>query len=87
MAELYPVLRNMTTNDLAKKMLSYKYKPVESWRADGCGPLDALNKMFTLRASSREHALRNDLPHLSRQTLINRSSKVRTTCSEDQPYH
>lgn len=61
-AELYPVLRNIKTDDLAKKMLSYKNKPVESWRADDWGLLNALNKMLTLRASSREHALPNDAP-------------------------
>ncbi len=60
--ELYPVLRNIKTEDLAKKMLAYKNKPAESWRADDWGLLDALNKMLTLRASSREHALRNDPP-------------------------
>ena len=60
--ELYPVLRNMTTDDLTKKMLAYKDREVESWRADDWGLLDALNKMLTLRASSRDHALPNDSP-------------------------
>ena len=35
------------------------------WRAGGAddwGLLDALNQMLTLRATSREHALRNDSP-------------------------
>jgi hypothetical protein len=61
-AELYPVLRNIKTEDLFKKMMVYKTKPVRSWRADDWGLLDALNKMLTLRASSRHHALRNDAP-------------------------
>jgi len=61
-AELYPVLRNIKTGELAKKMLAYKSKPVASWRADDWGLLDALNQMLTLRATSREHALRNDSP-------------------------
>lgn len=62
--ELYPVLRNIRTEDLVKKMLVYKQKPIKSWRADDWGLLDALNKMLTLRASSREHALRHDKPDL-----------------------
>jgi hypothetical protein len=61
-SELYPVLRNIKTDDLAKKMLVYKGKPVKNWRADDWGLLDALNKMLTLRASSRHHALKNDSP-------------------------
>jgi hypothetical protein len=61
-AELYPVLRNIKTDDLAKKMLAYKNKPVESWRADDWGLLDALNHMLTLRAKPREYSLRNDSP-------------------------
>ena len=61
-AELYPILRNMTTGDLAKKMLSYKNKPVEEWRPDDCGLLDAVDKMLALRAGSREHALPNESP-------------------------
>ena len=61
--ELYPVLRNIKTDDLAKKMLAYKDKPVESWRPDDWGLLDALNHMLTLRASSRgHHHIRNDAP-------------------------
>ena len=39
-AELYPVLRNIKTDELARKMLAYKNKPVESWRADDWGLLD-----------------------------------------------
>lgn len=61
-AELYPVLRNIKTEDLAKKMLAYKNKPAQSWRPDDWGLLDALNHMLTLRASSRGHHLRNDAP-------------------------
>jgi hypothetical protein len=61
-AELYPVLRNIKTDELARKMMAYKNKPVASWRADDWGLLDALNQMLTLRATSREHALRNDSP-------------------------
>jgi hypothetical protein len=61
-AELYPVLRNIKTEDLIKKMMAYKSKPSKSWRADDWGLLDALNKMLTLRASSRHHALKNDVP-------------------------
>ena len=61
-AELYPVLRNIKTDDLARKMLAYRAKPVKSWKADDWGLLDALNQMLTLRATSREHALRNDSP-------------------------
>ena len=61
-SELYPVLRNIKTDELARKMLAYKNKPVASWRADDWGLLDALNQMLTLRATSREHALRNDSP-------------------------
>jgi hypothetical protein len=61
-AELYPVLRNIKTDELAKKMLAYKNKPVENWRADDWGLLDALNHMLTLRASSRMHLLPNDSP-------------------------
>ena len=60
--ELYPVLRNIKTDDLVKKMMAYKTTAVESWRADDWGLLDALNKMLTLRASSRHHALPNDSP-------------------------
>src|SRR5215471_11051763 len=60
--ELYPVLRNMKTEDLIRKMLSYKHKPVNGWRADDWGLLDALNKMLTLRATSSLHSLRNDSP-------------------------
>src|ERR1039457_6827682 len=37
-AELYPVLRNIKTDELARKMLAYKNKPVESWRAWSCRP-------------------------------------------------
>ena len=36
-AELFPVLRNIKTNDLAKKMLAYKDKPVETWRSRRLG--------------------------------------------------
>lgn len=61
-AELYPVLRNIKTDDIAKKMLAYKNKPVENRRPDDWGLLDALNHMLTLRASSRGHRLRNDSP-------------------------
>ncbi len=61
-AELFPVLRNIKTDELARKMLAYKSKPVEKWRADDWGLLDALNQMLTLRATSREHAMRNDSP-------------------------
>jgi hypothetical protein len=61
-AELYPVLRHIKTEDLFKKMLAYKQKPVASWRADDWGLLDAINKMLTLRANSRHHALKNDSP-------------------------
>jgi hypothetical protein len=61
-AELYPVLRNIKTDELAKKMLAYKNKPVANWRADDWGLLDALNHMLTLRASSRMHFLQNDSP-------------------------
>ena len=61
-AELYPVLRNIKTEDLAKKMLAYTNKSVQSWRPDDWGLLDALNHMLTLRASSRGHRLRNDSP-------------------------
>ncbi len=61
-AELYPVLRNIKTEDLAKKMLVYKNKPAQSWRADDWGLLDALNHMLTLRASAKGHRLRNDSP-------------------------
>ncbi len=61
-AELYPVLRNIKTDDLAKKILAYKNKPVASWRPDDWGLLDALNHMLTLRASYRGHRLRNDSP-------------------------
>lgn len=60
--ELYPVLRNIKTDDLLKKMLTYKAKAIRSWRADDWGLLDALNKMLTLRASSPDHALKNDSP-------------------------
>jgi hypothetical protein len=63
-AELYPVLRNIKTDDLAKKMLAYRTKPVNNWKADDWGLLDALNQMLTLRATSREHTLRNDSPPL-----------------------
>ena len=61
-AELFPVLRNIKTDELANKMLAYKNKPVERWRPDDWGLLDALNQMLTLRATSREHALRDDSP-------------------------
>ena len=61
-AELHPVLRNIKTEDLAKRMMSYKSKPVKSWRPDDWGLLDALNHMLTLRASSGGHQLRNDSP-------------------------
>ena len=54
--------KNQPFEDLIKKMLAYKDKPVASWRADDWGLLDALNKMLTLRASSRHHALKNDAP-------------------------
>lgn len=60
--ELYPVLRNMKTQDLINKMLAYKNKPAEKWRADDWGLLDAINKMLTLRAGSRHHTLRDDTP-------------------------
>ena len=60
--ELYPVLCNMKTEDLINKMLCYKHTPVDEWRADDWGLLDALNRMLTLRASSRQHSLRNDSP-------------------------
>ena len=33
-AELYPVLSNIKTGELASKMLAYKNKPVADWRAD-----------------------------------------------------
>lgn len=61
-AELYPILRNIKTEDLAKKMLAYREKPVNSWRADDWGLLDALNQMLTLRATARGHSLKNDSP-------------------------
>jgi hypothetical protein len=61
-AELYPVLRHIKTDDLVAKILAYKGKSVRNWRADDWGLLDALNKMLTLRASSRHHALKNDSP-------------------------
>jgi hypothetical protein len=61
-AELYPVLRNIKTDELAKKMLAYRNKPAASWRPDDWGLLDALNQMLTLRATSREHSLGNDSP-------------------------
>lgn len=61
-AEMYPVLRNIKTDELARKMLAYKNKPVESWKADDWGLLDALNHMLTLRTSSKEHRLANDSP-------------------------
>jgi len=60
--ELYPVLCNLKTEDLINKMLCYKHTPVDEWRADDWGLLDALNRMLTLRASSRQHSLRNDSP-------------------------
>lgn len=60
--ELFPLLRNMKTEELVKKMLAYKSKPVKSWRADDWGLLDALNQMLTLRTSSREHQIKEDLP-------------------------
>src|SRR5262252_6390189 len=60
--ELYPVLCNMKTEDLINKKLSYMHRPVDEWRADDWGLLDALNRMLTLRASSRQHSLRNDSP-------------------------
>jgi hypothetical protein len=68
-AELFPVLRNIKTDELARKMLAYKKKPAASWRADDWGLLDALNQMLTLRATSREHALRNDSPPLRDATF------------------
>ena len=50
------MLRNIKTDDLARKMLAYKNKPVQSWKADDWGLLDALNQMLTLRANSRGKA-------------------------------
>lgn len=61
-AEMYPVLRNIKTDELARKMLAYKNKPVQSWKADDWGLLDALNHMLTLRTNSKEHRLANDSP-------------------------
>lgn len=61
-SELYPVLRNIKTDELVKKMMAYKNKPAETWRADDWGLLDALNFMLTLRTSSKQHALPNDSP-------------------------
>ena len=49
-------------NEPVSIVMAYKAKPPKSWRADDWGLLDALNKMLTLRASSRHHALRNDAP-------------------------
>ena len=43
-------------------MLAYKDKPVASWRPDDWGLLNAINKMLTLRTSSRHHALKHDSP-------------------------
>jgi hypothetical protein len=63
-AELYPVLRNIKTDDLVLKMLAYKKKPLATWRPDDWGLLDALNHMLTLRASSKGHQLQNDSPRL-----------------------
>ncbi len=60
--EMYPVLRNIKTDDLVKKMLAYRNKPVDSWKPDDWGLLDALNHMLTLRANSHGHSLRNDSP-------------------------
>lgn len=74
-AELYPVLRNIKTDDLAKKMLAYKNKPVESWRPDDWGLLDTLNHMLTLRANSRGHRLRNDSPAIQDATFWARLDK------------
>ncbi len=68
-AELYPVLRNIKTEDLARKILAYKNKPVESWRPDDWVLLDALNHMLTLRASTRGHRLRNDSPSIQDATF------------------
>ncbi len=61
-SELYPVLRNIKTDELVKKMMVYKSKPVESWRPDDWGLLDALNFMLTLRTNSKQHAIANDSP-------------------------
>jgi hypothetical protein len=44
-------LRNIKTDELAKKMLAYKNKPVESWRADDWGLLDALNPLVGGKAT------------------------------------
>jgi hypothetical protein len=63
-AELYPVLRDIKSDDLVQKMLAYKKKPVATWRPDDWGLLDALNHMLTLRASSQGHQLHNDSPRL-----------------------
>jgi hypothetical protein len=60
--EMYPVVRNIKTDELAKKMLAYKNKPVASWKADDWGLLDVLNHMLTLRTNSKEHRLQNDSP-------------------------
>ena len=68
-AELYPVLRHIKTDDLFKKMLAYKDKKVSTWRADDWGLLDAINKMLTLRASSRHHVLKNDSPSVREATF------------------
>ncbi len=61
-SELSPVLRNIKTDELVKKMMAYKSKPVASWRPDDWGLLDALNFMLTLRTSSKQHAIPNDSP-------------------------
>ncbi len=61
-SELYPVLRNIKTDELVRKMMAYKAKPVSTWRPDDWGLLDALNQMLTLRTSSKQHAIANDSP-------------------------
>jgi len=61
-AEMFPVVRNIKTDELAKKMLAYKNKPVAAWKADDWGLLDVLNHMLTLRTNSKEHRLANDSP-------------------------
>ncbi len=63
-AEMFPVLRNIKTDELVRKMIVYKEKPVNSWKADDWGLLDVLNHMLTLRANSKEHRLANDSPQV-----------------------
>lgn len=61
-SEFYPVLRNIKTDDLVKKMMAYKNKPVASWKPDDWGLLDAINHMLTLRTNSKKHSIPNDQP-------------------------